>query len=181
MHRKIAAMPQAAVAADLHEPLDIHGDLLAEIALDAALLLEHTADLADVVFRQVLDADIRAHARRSEDVVRALASNAVDVGEPDLDPLGPRKVNACDTCHSCLIPVAACASRSCRSRAPRRVCERSCICHKCASPTLVLSLSISRGPGPPNGGPYARRNRPVSRSALHAFRTIRPRVRSRGV
>ena len=30
-------MPQAAVGADLHQPLDVHGDLLAQVALHAAL------------------------------------------------------------------------------------------------------------------------------------------------
>jgi hypothetical protein len=58
-------VPQAAVAADFHQPLDVHRDLLAEVALDAALLLEHAADLADVVFGQILHADVRAHARRA--------------------------------------------------------------------------------------------------------------------
>ena len=39
-HRQVAAVPQAAVAADLHQPLDVHRDLLAEVAFDAALLLD---------------------------------------------------------------------------------------------------------------------------------------------
>jgi hypothetical protein len=91
--RQVAAVAQAAVAADFHQPLDVHRDLLAEIALDAAHVLEHTADLADVVLRQVLDADVRADAGDAEDVVRTLPPDPVDVGEPDLDPLGPRKVN----------------------------------------------------------------------------------------
>src|SRR5262245_52629977 len=91
--RQVPAVAQAAVAADLHQALDVHRDLLAEIALDATLLLEHAADLADVLFRQVLDADVGTHARRAQHVGRSLASNAVDIGEPDLDPLGPREIN----------------------------------------------------------------------------------------
>src|SRR5262245_694355 len=46
-HRQIPAVPQAAVAADLHQPLDVHRDLLAEVSLDAAHLLDHPADLPD--------------------------------------------------------------------------------------------------------------------------------------
>src|SRR5262245_43525718 len=46
---QVAPVPQTAVAADFHQPLDVHRDLLAEVALDAAHFLEHAADLADVV------------------------------------------------------------------------------------------------------------------------------------
>src|SRR6476469_7886619 len=98
-HRQAAAVPQAAVAADFHQALDVERDLLAEIAFHTPLLLDHPADLADVVFRQVLHADVRAHARFLEDQVRPVAADAVDVGQPDLDPLGAREVHACDTRH----------------------------------------------------------------------------------
>src|SRR5689334_6420322 len=54
-HRQAAAVAQAAEAADFHQPLDVHRDLLAEIALDAALLLDDPADLAHIVFGQILD------------------------------------------------------------------------------------------------------------------------------
>src|SRR5512132_418680 len=59
-HRQVAAVPQPAEAADLHQPLDVHRDVLAQVALDPALLLDHTADLPHVVFREVLDANVRA-------------------------------------------------------------------------------------------------------------------------
>src|SRR5689334_4001369 len=100
--RQVAPVPQTAVAADLHQPLDVHRDLLAEVTLDATHFLDHPADLADVVFRQILDADIRAHAGRAEDVIRPLAADSVDVGETDLDALGARQIDACDTCHTVL-------------------------------------------------------------------------------
>ncbi len=92
-------MPHPAPAADFHQALDVHRDLLAEIAFDAALFLDHPADLADVVFRQILDADVTADTGLGQDVVRTLPADAVDVGQPDLDPLGAREVDACDTCH----------------------------------------------------------------------------------
>src|SRR4249920_3704695 len=43
-HRQVAAVPQPAEAADFHQPLDVHRDLLAKIAFDAALVLDHLAD-----------------------------------------------------------------------------------------------------------------------------------------
>src|ERR671920_652171 len=53
----------------------------------------------DVVFGQILDADVAAHTSRAQNVIRALAADAVDVGQPDLDALGARQIHACDTCH----------------------------------------------------------------------------------
>ena len=41
----------ATVAVDLHEPLDVEADVLAQVALDLALVGDDLADLADVVFR----------------------------------------------------------------------------------------------------------------------------------
>src|SRR5262249_11355766 len=120
--REVAAVPEAAPAADLHQPLDVHRDFLAQVAFDPALLLDDAADLPDVVFRQVLDADVRADARRDQDVVRPLPADPVDVGQPDFDALRARKIDTSNTCHVLLvlIPDAACASGSGRSRAPRR-------------------------------------------------------------
>src|SRR5262245_37518246 len=52
MNRQSPAMTHAAVAADFHQPLDIHRDVLAQVALDVALLLDDPADLAHVLFGQ---------------------------------------------------------------------------------------------------------------------------------
>src|SRR5207248_7688710 len=46
--RQAAAMPHAAVAADFHQPLDVHRDLFAQVAFDPALLLDDAADLPDI-------------------------------------------------------------------------------------------------------------------------------------
>src|SRR5579871_294501 len=97
--RQRAAVPHAAVAADLHQPLDVHRDLFAEIALDAALLLDDAADLPHVVLGQILHADIGADPGVLQDGVRADAPDAVDVRESDLDALRARKIDACNTCH----------------------------------------------------------------------------------
>src|SRR4051812_34950841 len=128
-HRQVAAVPQAAEAADFHQPLDVHGNLLAEIALNAALLLDHLADVPDVVFGQILDADVGADPGRLQDRVRAEPSDAIDVGETNLDALGPREINACNSRHS-LIPAAACVSGSNKSHARRRGAARSCTCRR---------------------------------------------------
>ena len=97
--RQVAAVPEPAIAADLHQPLDVHRDFLAEVALDATHFFDHAADLPHVVLGEVLDADVGAHTRLAEDVAGPLAADAVDVGESNLDPLRARKIDACDTRH----------------------------------------------------------------------------------
>src|SRR5687767_3699476 len=98
-HRQVAPMAQAAPAADFHQPLDVHRDLLAEVSFDAPLLFDDAADLAHIVFREVLHADVGADARFRQDVVRALAPDPVDISQPDFDALGARQINTGNTCH----------------------------------------------------------------------------------
>src|SRR5262245_35956295 len=98
-NRQAPAMTRAAVAADFHQPLDVHRDFLAQVALDAPLLLDDTRDLPHVLFREVLDAQVGTDAGFLQDAVRPDAPDAEDVGEPDFDALGARQINSCDTCH----------------------------------------------------------------------------------
>src|SRR5580704_2742099 len=59
-HGQTPAVPYPPVAADFHQALDVHGDVLAEITLHATLLLYDAADLPDVVFGQILHAEVGA-------------------------------------------------------------------------------------------------------------------------
>src|SRR5580765_6521291 len=93
-HRQRTAMPHPAVAADFHQPLDVHRDFLAKVAFDAALLFDHPADLSHVVFRQILHADVRADAGFLQNAVRTDSADAVDIRESDFNPLRAWKINA---------------------------------------------------------------------------------------
>src|SRR6516162_1481027 len=99
-HRQAPAVARATVAADFHEPLDVHRDLFAQIPLDAALLIDDAADLAHVVLRQILDPHIGTDARLLQDAVRAYAPDPEDVGQPDFHALRAGKINACYTRHA---------------------------------------------------------------------------------
>src|SRR5205807_3262185 len=48
------AMAQAAIAAQIHQPLDVQAHLAAEVALDLVALLERLADAVDLVLGEVL-------------------------------------------------------------------------------------------------------------------------------
>ena len=77
-------MPEAAEAADFHQPLDVHGNLLAEIAFHAALFLDHPADLPDVVLGQVLDADVGADPSILKDAGVSRDIRVKDLSEDDV-------------------------------------------------------------------------------------------------
>ena len=52
--RQAATMTDAAVAADFHQTLDVHGNLAAEVAFHLHMVLDVFTKLADFVFGKVL-------------------------------------------------------------------------------------------------------------------------------
>src|SRR5262245_33877098 len=81
------AMPQAAIRADVHQALDVHGVLTAERALHLVLALDEVAQLARVLIAQRLHARVRVHACLLEQALRRGRADAEDVGQRDLDAL----------------------------------------------------------------------------------------------
>src|SRR5271155_4219044 len=53
--RQVAAMTISAIGTDFDEPLDVHRNFLAPIALDLAFGLNDLADTVDFIFPEVLD------------------------------------------------------------------------------------------------------------------------------
>ena len=51
-NRQATAMTQAAIAAQIHQPLDVHGDLTAQITLDSVVAVDQLADLRKERFRR---------------------------------------------------------------------------------------------------------------------------------
>ncbi len=92
-------MALTAVAADLDQPLDVHGDFLAEIALDLLPLFDDLADLVDLVLGQGLDLLVLVDLGLGQDLVGLGTADPVDVGQADFDPFLGGKSDACDTCH----------------------------------------------------------------------------------
>jgi hypothetical protein len=54
-------MPQAFVAADVHEPFDVHGHLAAQATLNFVASLDDRAQAIDLFFSQVIDAHLRVY------------------------------------------------------------------------------------------------------------------------
>ena len=93
-------MADAPIAADLGQTLDVHRHIAAQVALHGVLVADDLAQLGLLGVGEVLDPGIGIDARLLEDLARAGAANAVNIGEPDLDSLFLRQVNAGYTCHT---------------------------------------------------------------------------------
>src|SRR4051794_3383722 len=93
--RQAAAMAKAAIAAEIHQPLDVDRHLAAQVALDrhAADLL---ADALEVGVGQVLDLAVERNSGGVADLLRRRAADAVDRREADLGVLVGRNVDAGD-------------------------------------------------------------------------------------
>src|SRR5690606_17525528 len=104
-HREAAAVPQAAVAADVHEPLDVELPLTAQVALDLVLAVDDLTEAADLDLGQVLDPRVGVDLSLGEDVLRARPADTVDVRERRFDPLLAREVDTCDPSHPSPLPL----------------------------------------------------------------------------
>src|SRR3954454_11198478 len=100
------AVTQALVAADLHLAADVGGHLAAQVTLDAEVLVDVVAQLQQVLVAEVLDAQVRADARRGQGLLGVRLADAVDVGERDLHPLLAGQVDAGQSCHVSGTPSA---------------------------------------------------------------------------
>src|SRR5579872_1722779 len=103
-----ATMAQAAVAADVHQPLDRTADLAPEVAFDFEILFDLLAKLLDVFVFEVFDADIRIDAGDAQQPYGSGPADAEDIRQSDLDAFFTRQVDARDSCHSPIL-APACA------------------------------------------------------------------------
>src|SRR5438093_10366611 len=97
-HRQPLAMAHAAVAAQVHQALDRHRDLAAQVAFDREAP-DVFADLLELAVGEVLDLARALHAGGGADRLRAGAADAEDRRQRDLGVLMVRDVDACYACH----------------------------------------------------------------------------------
>src|SRR3954466_321094 len=85
-HGQSLAMAHAAIAAEIHQALDRHGDFTPQIALDRELG-DRFADAIELAVVQILDLAVALHAGGRADRLRARASDAIDRGQRDIGVL----------------------------------------------------------------------------------------------
>src|SRR5262249_12231599 len=93
-HWQAAAMTQAAIAAEVHQPLDVDAGLATKIALDDVVAVDHFADLQNFLIAELADAAIQRDLHLLHDVPGALFADAMDVLKRDQHALVGRNVHA---------------------------------------------------------------------------------------
>src|SRR5690349_2883138 len=87
---QVAPVTKAAIAAEIHQSLDLRLDFAAEVTLDLAVRLDHTADGAELLLVEIVGADRLTHAGLVEDRSSGGVADAVDVRQRDDDALVSR-------------------------------------------------------------------------------------------
>src|SRR5436853_3965469 len=100
-HRQSASMTDPAVAAQVHQPFDVHRHLAAQVALDREPG-DLRADCVDLRLGEILHLGGGVDARGRAGGARARSAHAVDVREPDPHVLVHRDVDTSYACHVCL-------------------------------------------------------------------------------
>src|SRR6185437_2197194 len=98
-------MAEPAIGTDFDEPLDVHRNVLAQIAFDVAFALNDLTNAVDFVFVQVLDLLIGTHVGGCKNAGRTRIADTIDVGKRDVHVLIARKIDAGNACHN--LPLAA--------------------------------------------------------------------------
>src|SRR6516165_9198648 len=98
-HRQPLAVAQPAVAAEIHQALDVHRHLPPQVALDRVFAVDQLADAQDLVIGHLVHAPLDRDADPAADLESLGPSDAVDVGQPDRDPFLIRNVDASDPRH----------------------------------------------------------------------------------
>jgi hypothetical protein len=100
---------RAAIALNVDEALDVHLDVLAQVALDVSFVLDHLADAVDLVLAQILDLLEGIYIRLLQNLERAGIPDAEDVCERDPCLLVAGQIDASNTCHSIPLLLRLCA------------------------------------------------------------------------
>src|SRR4030095_8946445 len=100
-----ATMPDAAVAADVHEALDVHRDLAPQVALDLQLALDDVANARGLLVAPRLHALGRIHAGLGQDARGRRPADAVDVRDRHLTTLLAWKIDSRHSRHTRLLTL----------------------------------------------------------------------------
>src|SRR3954465_11690418 len=92
--RQRAAMAEPAVAAEVHEPLDVHRHFAAQVAFDLVVAVDGLTDLQHFRVGQLVDAALGRDADLVDDLLGELLANAVNVLKRNDDALVGRNVDA---------------------------------------------------------------------------------------
>ncbi len=123
-------MPQTAVAADLHQTLDVHLSLAAQVAFHRQVIDDVVTQRSDLGVGQLAHTSIRTDLGRLQNFLRSFQADAINIGQANFNALVTREVNTFNTCHnSTSTLVFVCVSGHCRSHTAGLCGARICIYH----------------------------------------------------
>jgi hypothetical protein len=96
MDREAAPMPEATVAADLHESFDVEVDFAPEVAFNGEMTVNIFPDTGDFFFGQVTDPRFGFDANRVGHFSSTSTANAVDIRQRDLNLFVVWDINTSD-------------------------------------------------------------------------------------
>src|SRR5437899_643197 len=131
-------MTQAAIAAEIHQPLDVDAGLTAKVALDEIVTVDHFADLQDFLVAQLADATIHGDLDLLDDLGRVLLADAMNVLKRDQHALVSRDIHAGNTGHGLL---------SCRRSLMGRLLSSCYLGQVSANANTTPFPSSASGPG----------------------------------
>src|SRR5256885_2195070 len=98
-HGQATAMANAAIRANVHQSLDVHGDFGAQRAFDFVVALDHLTQLVDVGVGEIANPKRCVDSRLAEDVDGVAPADAINVRKADLDLFLTWEIDAGYACH----------------------------------------------------------------------------------
>src|SRR5215469_16402401 len=98
-NRKAFAVAQSAIATEIHQPFDAHRDLSSQVALDAIFSVDQLAHAQSFIVGQLMHSPLRWNADSVAYLSSLSPADAINVGEPDRNPLLIGNVDASDARH----------------------------------------------------------------------------------
>src|SRR6185437_15759457 len=102
---EVLAVTKAAIAAQIHQPLDVHRHFAAKVAFDVIVAVDDFANLDHFGFGQIADPAFGRDAELVDDLARGVRADSMNVAKPDFDPFLGRNIDAGDACQD-VSPVA---------------------------------------------------------------------------
>src|ERR1700677_3226186 len=99
-HRQLLAMAQAAIGAQIHQPLDVDRDLATKVAFDHVVAVDCLANLQNFRIRQLRNTPLRRDMHLLDNLFGLLRPDAVDILKRDDHALVRGNINTCDASHS---------------------------------------------------------------------------------
>jgi hypothetical protein len=88
-------MPEPPIAADLHEPLDVHGHRFSQVALDHSVPLNDVTDAHRLFLGEIFHLGMNINAGLIANLLSPASANPENIRQADLNSFVQRQIHAC--------------------------------------------------------------------------------------